>query len=74
MNSFTGVIYNLDVHSCQRLRIWSIELFSDREAGFNEKHAFYKAPINRFRSCRDPSNGDAKAREKLVHNDFVLEV
>lgn len=35
---------------------------------------FHKAPINRFSSCRNPSNGDAKAREKLVHNDFVLEV
>lgn len=30
--------------------------------------------MNRFSSCRDASSGDAKAREKLVHNDFVLEV
>ena len=74
MNSFVGVIYNLDAHACQRPRIQRIGLKSDREAGFNEKHVFHKAPISRFSSCRDPSSGDAKAREKSVHNDFVLEV
>ena len=74
MTSFVGVISNLDGHSCQRPRIQRTGLSSDREAGFNEKHVFYKAPMNRFSSCRDASSGDAKAREKLVHNDFVLEV
>ena len=74
MNSFVGLVSNLDGHSCQRPRIQRIGLSSDREAGFNEKHMFYKVPMNRFRSCRDASRGDAKAREKLVHNDFVLEV
>ena len=74
MNSFVGIVSNLDDHSCQRPRIQRIGLSSDREAGFSEKHMFYKVPMNRCRSCRDASRGDAKAREKLVHNDFVLEV